>query len=143
MVNPLDHTLDFAVQLLKKNGIRPSMQRVRILHYLHQVGGHPTVDDIYRALAPLIPTLSRVTVYNTLDALVTAKLVRVVEIDDAQKRYDVTLDSHGHFLCEGCGMIFNFTVDVEAVAAEGLGGFQVLHKNVYFKGKCPNCRIGS
>ena len=139
----MDHTTDFSTQLLKKNGIRPSVQRVKILEYLYQAGGHPTVEEIHSALIAEIPSLSKVTVYNTLHTLMEAGLVEVVEIDDVQKRYDITLESHGHFLCQSCGMIYNFQVNIEDAPVEGLRGFQVLHKNVYFKGVCPNCRIGS
>ncbi len=139
----MDSSLEIVTQLLKSRSIRPSVQRVRVLHYLHQAGGHPTVEEIHSALAHDIPSLSKVTVYNTLHTLMEAGLVHVVEIDDAQKHYDVTLESHGHFLCQGCGKIFNFQVKIEDAPVEGLGGFHVLQKNVYFKGICPNCRNGS
>ena len=111
-----------------------------MLEYLYRKGGHPTVDEIFRVLSPEIPSLSKVTVYNTLHTFVDAGLVRVVDIDDLENRYDITLFNHGHFLCEVCGTIFNFDVDVDQIPVQGLGKFEIKEKNVYFKGFCPNCK---
>jgi Fur family transcriptional regulator, peroxide stress response regulator len=119
--------------------IRPSYQRIKVLEYLYEKGGHPTADEIFRALSSEIPSLSKVTIYNTLHTFVAKGLVRVVDIDDAELRYDITLASHGHFLCESCGTIFNFEVDIDQIPVRGLTQFSVNQKNIYFKGLCPNC----
>ena len=52
---------------LREKGINPSYQRKRIYEYLHQNPIHPTVNDIYWALIHDIPTLSKATVYNTMN----------------------------------------------------------------------------
>ncbi len=44
---------------LKSNNIKPSYQRIKIYEYLMGTTAHPTVDTIYRALLPEIPTLSK------------------------------------------------------------------------------------
>ena len=54
-----------AAKLEEKN-IRPSVQRMAIYNFLAENPVHPTVDTIYTALSPQMPTLSRTTVYNTL-----------------------------------------------------------------------------
>lgn len=132
-------TIETITEQLKSRKIRPSYQRVKVLEYLYRKGGHPTVEDIFRALSPAIPSLSKATIYNTLRAFVEAGLVRVVEIDEAQLRYDVTLADHGHFLCEACGAIYNFPVNLDPILMDGLNQFQINHKNIYLKGLCPNC----
>lgn len=124
---------------LEQNRIRPSVQRVRVLEYLHQIEGHPTAEDIYAALAPEIPSLSRTTIYNTLHTFVGAGMVRVVAIDSDESRYDLTLHDHGHFKCTSCGEITNFEIDIEAVPAQGLSHFLIQEKNVFYRGLCPNC----
>ena len=124
---------------LSGRGIRPSYQRIKVLEYLYQKGGHPTVDEIYRALSPEIPPLSKVTIYNTLHIFAEAGLVRIVDIDDAEMRYDITLSDHGHFQCEACGTIFNFDVDIDQIPIEGLNQFDITKKDIYFRGLCPNC----
>ena len=136
----MEFTVNFLSNQLKSKEIRPSYQRIKVLEYMHQKkGGHPTVDEIFRALLPDIPSLSKVTIYNTLRTLVEVGLVRVVDIDDSEKRYDITLNNHGHFQCEVCGSIYNFQVNIDQVPIEGLSQFEITQKDVYFKGLCPNC----
>jgi len=135
----VDISIEFLTNQLKGKGIRPSYQRIKVLEYMIQKGGHPSVDEIFRALSADIPSLSKVTIYNTLHTFVEAGLLRVVDIDDAEKRYDITLTNHGHFQCEVCGTIYNFQVNIDQVPVEGLGQFEITQKNVYFKGLCPKC----
>ena len=135
----MESSIEFLTDQLKRKGIRPSYQRIKVLEYLYQKGGHPTIEEIFCALSPVIPSLSKVTIYNTLHTFVESGLARVVEIDDAQMRYDITLEDHGHFLCEACGTIYNFPVSIDPVSIEGLNQFKITQKNVYFKGLCPNC----
>jgi Fur family transcriptional regulator, peroxide stress response regulator len=97
------------------------------------------VDEIFRALSPEIPSLSKATIYNTLHTFTEADLVRVVDIDETERRYDITRTDHGHFLCDECATIYNFQVNFEQVPIEGLNQFEIKQKNVYFKGLCPNC----
>lgn len=125
---------------LKSKNIRPSYQRVKVLEYLQQKQGHPTADEIFLALTTDIPSLSRGTVYNTLHTLVEAGLIHEVDIDETGKRYDITLANHGHFHCASCGTIFNFTINLDQVPTVGLDQFEITHRNITFKGLCPNCK---
>lgn len=135
----MEASIAFLTNQLKSKGIRPSYQRIKVLEYMIRNGDHPTVEEIFSALAQVIPSLSKVTIYNTLHTFVEEGLVRVVEIDDAQKRYDITLDDHGHFLCTACGTIYNFPVSIDPDSIARLHRFKITQKNVYFKGLCPNC----
>ena len=135
----MDISLDFLTQQLKGKGIRPSYQRIKVLEYLYQKEGHPTVDEIFHALSAVIPSLSKSTIYNTLYTLVEAGLVRDVDIDRIENRYDIVLSSHGHFQCNICGKIYNFKVIIDQVPVDGLEEFEITQKNVYFKGLCPAC----
>lgn len=119
--------------------IRPSYQRIKVLEYLINNQYHPTVDQIYQDLLRDIPTLSKSTIYNTLNLFLKAGLIRVITIEDNETRYDILTEDHGHFKCEKCGDIYNFTVDPAACAATDLTDFKVMEKNVYFKGICPRC----
>lgn len=136
----MDVSIEFLSGQLKNKGIRPSYQRIKVLEYLYRQGGHPTVDEIFCALSAGIPSLSKVTVYNTLHILREAGLVQEVVIDESEKRYDITLTDHGHFQCEVCRTVYNFQVEINQAPIEGLAQFEVRQKNVYFKGLCPNCR---
>ena len=49
------------VKRLQNHNIKPSVQRIAIMNYLIEHRTHPTVDEIYTALSPSIPTLSKTT----------------------------------------------------------------------------------
>ena len=124
---------------LEKKNIRLSYQRLKVLEYLSKNKNHPTVDQIYNDLVDDVPTLSKTTVYNTLDALIDAKLARLITIEDNETRYDINTRNHGHFKCESCGTIYDFSIDIDNVPVRDLENFKVHDKNVYFKGICTSC----
>jgi Fe2+ or Zn2+ uptake regulation protein len=127
-----------ANELVRKK-IRPSHQRIKILEYLMNHRCHPTVDQIYNDLHPEIPTLSKSTVYNTLNSFTAARLVKAVIINDNETRYDIIMKNHGHFQCDSCGTIYDFDINIDDVVFDGLSEFKINDKNVYFKGVCPKC----
>jgi Fur family peroxide stress response transcriptional regulator len=135
MEKPIENYGDY----LLKHHIRPSYARMKILQYLVTERSHPTVDEIYHMLIKQLPTLSKTTVYNTLELFKDAKLVKQINIEENSTRYDATVSDHGHFKCHGCGEIYDFAVDPGSMEAVGLEGFQIEERNVYFKGVCPKC----
>ena len=48
-----------------RDSIKPSVQRIAIMNYLIEHRTHPTVDEIYTALSPSIPTLSKTCLLYT------------------------------------------------------------------------------
>jgi Fe2+ or Zn2+ uptake regulation protein len=132
--------LDFLKKELLEKGVRPSIQRIKVLEYLHQVQGHPNVDEIFASLSPHFPSLSKATIYNTLNAFARAGLIRTLSMDGLEKRFDLITHDHGHFKCDHCGEIFNFKIEIASVPIEGLSEFRITEKNVYFYGLCPNCQ---
>jgi len=124
---------------LKNRKIRPSYQRIKVLEYLNKNQCHPTVDQIFKDLQSEIPTLSKSTIYNTLNLFLKSGLIRLINIEDNETRYDIITKNHGHFKCESCGKIFNFSIDFNSFKTEELSGFKIIDKNLYFKGICPKC----
>lgn len=132
-------TFESLLEQLKLKNIRLSHQRLKVLEYLVNNRIHPTVDQIFSQLRKEIPTLSKTTVYNTLDTLVEAGIVKVITIEDNETRYDIDTKSHGHFKCESCGTIYDFAINIDSFDIKDLEGFKVYSKEVYFKGICKNC----
>lgn len=140
MENPT-FTLDNISQLIERKGIRPSIQRIKVLEYFLNRKGHPNAEEIFHYLAPQIPSLSKATIYNTLHAFEQAGILRALHIDDEELRYDVIMEPHGHFKCTCCGKIFNFKINISDVPVRELDEFQIHEKNVFFKGLCPSCLL--
>ena len=129
---------NFATTLTEKD-MKPSYQRIKILQYLISKRNHPTVDKIFNDLIKEIPTLSKATVYNTLDLFKKKNLARVVTIEDNETRFDAKVVNHGHFKCESCGSIYDFEINIDSFSTDLLEHFKINEKNVYFKGICPGC----
>ena len=124
---------------LKNRRIRPSYQRIKVLDYLNKNKCHPTVDQIFKDLQSEIPTLSKSTIYNTLNLFLKSGLIKVINIENNEAHYDIITKNHGHFKCKSCGEIFNFSIDLNTFTTAELSGFKIIDKNVYFKGICPRC----
>lgn len=67
---------------LRRYNIKPSVQRMAVLDYLMTHHTHPTADTIFNALYPSIPTLSKATVYNTLNLLTEHGVIQMITIDE-------------------------------------------------------------
>lgn len=126
-------------EYLKANGIKPSYQRIKIFQYLVEKRNHPTVDMIYKALCPEIPTLSKTTVYNTLNLFIEKKIVNVIVIEENETRYDSVMSVHGHFKCEKCGRIFDVNINKGTIEEKALKDFEIKEQHYYFKGICKDC----
>lgn len=126
-------------EYLKKHDIKPSYQRIRIFEYLVTYKTHPTVDEIYRALNDEIPTLSKTTVYNTLNIFIEKGIAILITIEENETRYDANVKLHGHFKCEICQKIYDIQIPIKNMEFEELKDFEVKDTQIYFKGICPNC----
>jgi Fe2+ or Zn2+ uptake regulation protein len=79
-------------------------QRRAIVECLERSPHHPTADEVFSAVNRRFPMTSRATVYNTLNLLTGAGLLREIR-KDGNVRYDPNLGPHHHFVCRGCGAI--------------------------------------
>ena len=132
---------------LASKGIRASVQRIAIMKYLHTHHNHPTVDQVYEALHPDMPTLSKTTIYNTLKLFEAKGAIQIINIDEHNARMDANFTPHAHFLCIQCGMIYDIPLsksntDIAAVLVENpsLSDYQINDTQIYHKGLCPKCR---
>lgn len=126
-------------QELKAKNINLSFQRLKVLQYLAENHCHPSVERIFSDLHKDIPTLSKTTVYNTLRVLADAGLVRAVNTEESETRYDINTQNHGHFKCKSCGEIYDFYIEIDKLCSDELKDFQTEEKAVYFKGICLSC----
>ncbi len=128
------------VLALKKCGIGASHPRIRILQYLRENRTHPTVDEIYIALHESMPSLSKMTVYNSLNVFMEHGLCRDVRIEEGQVRYDAFVDDHGHFKCEKCSKVIDFSTPPSIIADSSLKGSVIKQTDVFVRGICPDCK---
>jgi len=126
-------------QILQTRGLRPSPQRVAIFSYLYNNKAlHPTVDMIYKVLAPDYPTLSKTTVYQTLETLYECGLVQKIP-EDGEMRFDAETLKHGHFKCTKCKQLSDIFYSEKALLPQPAEGYVVKETHLYHKGHCPMC----
>ncbi|WP_283388474.1 Fur family transcriptional regulator [Barnesiella viscericola] len=123
---------------LRRYNIKPSVQRMAVLDYLMTHHTHPTADTIFNALYPSIPTLSKATVYNTLNLLTEQGVIQMITIDEKNARFDARETPHLHFRCTECGEIFDF--DLPPFQMEMPKDFEISDIQMYCKGVCPSCQ---
>lgn len=132
-------TLGDVKDYLLQKKINPSYQRLKILEYLMNSQSHPTVDIIYRTLFEEIPTLSKTTIYNTLNLFIEKGLITGLTIEENEVRYDANTAPHAHFKCTMCGKVFDITIDFPPQVGTTVYGHIVKEKHFYMKGICKDC----
>ena len=97
------------------------------------------LPEIYNALKERNPSLSKTTVYNTLETMHKQKLVDVLMISESERRYDLAHGSHHHFMCHVCGRILDIDIACPHCNRIINGEHQVDEVHGYFKGVCSEC----
>jgi Fe2+ or Zn2+ uptake regulation protein len=124
---------------LKSHDIKPSYQRVKIYEFLKNSKEHPTVDVIYSALSPDIPTLSKTTVYNTLKVFIDKGIAMAITIDEREVRFDAEIRMHGHFKCYKCHQVYDFEMADQTADVDALEGFDIMERQLFYYGLCEHC----
>lgn len=133
------------VMQLRGAGLRPTAIRLAVLKALETMS-HPGVHDIVSAVQSALGTASRQAVYDALDQLQLAQLVRRIEPAGSPARYEVRVgDNHHHVVCRRCGA----AADVDCAVGETpclepsqSHGFDLDEAEVTFWGLCPRCQNG-
>ncbi len=129
---------------LKERGHRLTPQRLAILRILAESRGHPSVEDIHKALLKDFPTTSLATVYKTITRLKDENEVLELEFSDLANRYDGnTPTPHPHAICTRCGAICDpDTPPLEELAklVADRTGFRITSHRLDFYGLCPKCQ---
>jgi Fe2+ or Zn2+ uptake regulation protein len=116
------------------------------LAVLDAVRAEPHLDTkaLISATRAQLGAVSHQAVYDVLRALVDAGLVRRIEPQGSDARYEARVgDNHHHVVCRGCGAIAD--VDCAVGHAPCLtplddSGFVVDEAEVVFWGRCGACR---
>jgi Fe2+ or Zn2+ uptake regulation protein len=129
-------------EFLTAYAIRPSMQRSMVMDYLMHHRTHPTIDEIYSALSPEMPTLSKTTVYNTLSLFLEKGAVKMLTIDEKNVRYDIETMPHGHFICKECGKVHDvFGIAPASFTLPQSSDYKIDSVEISYSGVCNGCRV--
>jgi Fur family iron response transcriptional regulator len=99
-------------KILKDSGIQATAQRIAVCRYVLCEAEHTTVDEIKDWADKNFPKISLATVYNTINVLVEASLVRALKLSHSDKViYDNNMEPHHHFLDEKTGKLIDLFPD--------------------------------
>ena len=133
-----------ATDKLRHCGVSITHPRIYIMEYLMTHHCHPSVDDIYSALSPDHPCLSRTTIYNTMKMLANHGAVTLLTIDDHNINIDENTCPHAHLHCTHCGRIVDIPLQgistLQASHAFTIDGHLVQKVHQYYKGVCLQCQ---
>lgn len=140
MIQQQNVTVHSVKKLLEHKGVKPSYQRLSILKYLMENMNHPSVDRIFISLSQEIPTLSKMTVYNTLNLLQSKGIVSAIKIRENEVIYDFITKPHAHFECSNCGSIIDIEIDNEILTLSEIDNHKISEAQIHLKGVCKNCQ---
>ena len=131
--------------ILRRDGLKCTPQRVAVLEEIVKDQGHRDCEDIYLSLKEMERDVSRATVYRTLDILVKNGLARKMDLGDGRARFESKVGSphHDHLICTSCGDIIEFVdQDVEDLQEKIAKRYHYkLQRHVHqLFGICKTCR---
>ena len=128
---------------IRSSGLKLTPQRLAIVRELVGDPTHPTAQELFERLRPVLPGMSFATVYNTLDTLAEKGLCCALALAPGPTRFDANMSPHDHLVCDRCGLVR----DVHRTSGpEGAGagvapadGFCVRAIEQIYRGLCSAC----
>lgn len=124
---------------LRENGISPLTHRVALYSYLLENRIHPTAEQVYQGLKPSVESISRTTVYNILNLFSERNIIKRVDIEKNEMRFDVNTTNHIHFKCRVCQKVVDLPQE-EFPQLRFSDHFLIEEIQINVQGVCPPCQ---
>ncbi|MEO7269607.1 MAG: Fur family transcriptional regulator [Knoellia sp.] len=133
--------------LLRGANLRVTRPRVAVLHALHD-SPHADTGTVIEQVRTRHTSVSHQAVYDCLNALTDAGLVRRIQPTGSVARYELHVgDNHHHAVCRVCGSITDVACATGEApcldATDAPEGFAVDEAEVVYWGLCPACQTQS
>lgn len=129
-------------RVFRESGHRMTRQRGLVFEYLSQCDGiHPSARRLYEELVEKDGAISVATVYNTLGSLVRLGLIKIIEFESGDNRYETNLEPHINLICSSCGDIEDLQIgpSIHTQCAREKLGFDVRDFRLEYYGLCSGC----
>ncbi|MGV8056825.1 MAG: Fur family transcriptional regulator [Smithellaceae bacterium] len=133
---------DDLIGQLKEKGLKITRQRLAIIDALvENRTTHPGATLIYNEAKKKAPRVSLSTVYATLKEFSANGLIKQIEFDRMENRYDGSLAEHINLICKRCGAIIDYHLPsiIEPRDIARKAGFVVTDTRMEYYGYCRDC----
>jgi Fe2+ or Zn2+ uptake regulation protein len=128
--------MENAMALLRSRGVQPTPQRTAVAEFVLKGNSHPTADEVFVGARRICPTVSRATVYNTLNLLVAKGVLKSQILKEGTVVFEPNSKKHHHFIDDQTGAIHDIPWDSLVVTGEeNLNGFEVREFQVVLRGR--------
>lgn len=116
---------------------RISTQARAVLNVLAERRCHLTAEEILESM----DNIGTATVYRALDHLTELGMVRRLALGKKSAVYEYVRDSHVHFVCTRCGLVYDIQADFSGMVKEAarVCGHSVERVDVTAHGVCSSC----
>ncbi len=115
-------------------------QRELIINILNQSDRHLTADEIFFLAKLKMPSIAMATIYNNLNAMNEAGMVKRLHIDGVADCFDKIMEPHDHLLCNRCGKITDLKLHSLTESLEQEIGSEIEDYELTVHYTCPECR---
>jgi Fur family iron response transcriptional regulator len=117
-------------------GVNATAQRIAICRYVLCEADHPTAEQVKAWVDRNFPKMSLATVYNTLNTLVQAGLLKEIHVPESEALiYDSNTSAHHHFVDEQSGKVFDIHPDEVTLDLKlSRKGLKVKEVSLFLKG---------
>ena len=136
-------TQELIVTRLREKGLRVTSQRLASIEVLIEQGNsHPGAYLVYKKAKKKKKSLSLSTTYATLDEFYRHSIIKTLEFDKMENRYETNREEHINLICERCKKILDYkvpiTIDQRGVAKKT--GFSITDTRLEYYGYRRECR---
>ena len=93
---------------ISEGGLKFTHQRMVICEAIYSAQNHPTAEAVYDLIKNSNPSISKGTVYKTLETFVNAGIIRKFVDNGGIMRFDPVLDAHSHLYCKNSNEIRDY-----------------------------------
>lgn len=140
-LDQMDEVREAFSKFLKRRNQRQTPERFSVLEEAYSNDDHFDADELFLRLRQKGTSVSRATVYNTLELLLECDLVIRHQFGKNQAKYERAFSyrQHDHLICMDCNELFEFCdprlQSIQEMVAE-IFNFEIKNHSLNLYGEC-------